>query len=533
MTTLTATASDPRSDDHFDDLATVVRRRALALKDKRLFRTKVEPLFPIYLSAFAEADRQQHNCHSCRHFLERFGDLAFIGDDGLTEPLLWGDGSDAPASYADSVRAMSNAVRGAAIDGAFLSSEKVWGTAETGEWHHFSIPSLFVFAHPLKTAAQQESSLREEYGMLQRGLAEFPREIVARAVALLDTEVLYRSEKVAGPAKWLLKLHDRRAELKNSRARDNVTWLAVATAPAGFAHVRSSMVGTLLEDLASGMAFDQVSRRFAEKMHPLQYQRPTAAPSDGQIEQAEKIVKQLGTAGSLDRRFANLADIKPLWLPRPKADRPVTEGVFGHLRAEANGAPPPTEIGTPIVITWEKFAREVLPGAEKIECRVPGHGNFTALVTAANPDAPPILQWDHADRRNPVSWYLYSGGSAAQNWGLVGGSFCEVTAISLSPAKWDAERPTPNGPDMAVLILRGAHDMRHGGGGGFFPESLKSDYHAVRKTMEAHARSAVIAGRDEAEACGISLQVSRSPWDITLRVLANGVLALYRPDRWS
>lgn len=53
------------------------------------------------------------------------------------------------------------------------------------------------------------------------------------------------------------------------------------------------MIGTLLDDIASGMSFDSVSRRFAEKMHPLQYQRPQAAPSAGNIAQAEKIVEKL------------------------------------------------------------------------------------------------------------------------------------------------------------------------------------------------------------------------------------------------
>ena len=76
----------------------------------------------------------------------------------------------------------------------------------------------------------------------------------------------------------LLALHEARAS-KRGPAADNLTWLAVATAPAGFCHVRSSMIGTLLEDVAAGMPFDAIKQRFDAKMHPLQYQRPTAMPS--------------------------------------------------------------------------------------------------------------------------------------------------------------------------------------------------------------------------------------------------------------
>ncbi len=56
-------------------------------------------------------------------------------------------------------------------------------------------------------------------------------------------------------------------------------------------------------------------------------------------------------------------------------------------------------------MTWEKFARTVLPDAETIELYVPAEAApYVAMVTAANPQAPPILQWDRAERRNPVSW---------------------------------------------------------------------------------------------------------------------------------
>ena len=127
---------------------------------------------------------------------------------------------------------------------------------------------------------------------------------LAQALKLLKSEALYRSEKVLGQAQWLYDLH---RALPSRRNRDHVLWRAVAAAPAGFCHPRSSMIGTLLEDLAAGMPFDDVSRRFAEKMHPLLYQRPQAAPSAGNIAQAEKIVaafafvlrRTLGVGGPL------------------------------------------------------------------------------------------------------------------------------------------------------------------------------------------------------------------------------------------
>src|SRR5262249_16422363 len=144
------------------------------------------------------------------------------------------------------------------------------------------------------------------------------------------------------------------------RTRENLLWLAVATAPAGFCHVRSSVVGSLLEDIQDGKPFDAVKRAFDEKMSPLQYQRPTAPPSDGNIKQAEEPGAKPGSAGALRRRYARLEDLQTIW--RPFAEPEATpDGVFGHLREKKRDAP---LRATGSTMTWEKFARTVLPNAE-------------------------------------------------------------------------------------------------------------------------------------------------------------------------
>ncbi|MFK5282546.1 hypothetical protein ACI3PL_23585, partial [Lacticaseibacillus paracasei] len=51
---------------------------------KPLFTTDAEDLWGLYLGTFADpTERQYHNCHACRQFVERFGALATIGDDGM------------------------------------------------------------------------------------------------------------------------------------------------------------------------------------------------------------------------------------------------------------------------------------------------------------------------------------------------------------------------------------------------------------------------------------------------------------------
>jgi hypothetical protein len=147
----------------------------------------------------------------------------------------------------------------------------------------------------------------EDYKMLCHGLADYSRETVEQAVRVLKADAVYRSEKALGIAEWFLKLHE--AIKDNPKAKRNLTWLAAATAPPGFCHVRSTMISTLLDDINSGLAFDDIARRWKDKMHPLQYQRPTAAPKEGAIKQAEEMVAKLGLERSLLRRYATLDDV--------------------------------------------------------------------------------------------------------------------------------------------------------------------------------------------------------------------------------
>jgi hypothetical protein len=517
---------DGTSDDTYDAFLAAVRARFRAVCDAlgprpALFVTAAPDLNEVFLGSLPADQRQPHTCATCRGFLTRYGGLVRVDADGKLSSALW-DPETAPEPYTAAVRALAAAVTGASIERVVLSAEASWGSPATGPWTHLAVtpPRPLVFASTgTKTASQVVAERHEDRGTLLRALEEFPPELIKKAVALLRTEALYRSEKCLGVAEWLLGVHDQRRSARSETRRDNVTWLAVATAPPGFCHVRSTMIGTLLEDLASELPFDSVKARFAAKMHPLQYQRPTAAPSAQNIARAEAIAK--------------LADIEALWRPAPPAPRPKPGGVFSHLapRAEKRGV---TVDAPPAVMTWDKFSRTVMPDAARIEFLVPpAKQSYLALVTARNPEAPPILQWDSPERRNPVSLYVYVNGSPPADWNLRAGAYQAVTAITLSPAMWFATSGRSHHTQLVLFVLDGSRDLTYKSGAGFFPEFLRSEYHEIRATMEAYAKRAVVAGKDEAEACGISLQKG-STWNLTFRVTSRDDVTLsYKLDRWD
>lgn len=531
-----------RGDDHFDGFADEVRRRVAAAGSGPFFATDAADLWWLYLDAFDPADRQSHDCHACRRFIETYGGLVTIAPDGGTEPLCWGmPVGSVPEVYQASVAAMCRAVRRANVTGVYLDARPFWGTSETPDvkrgitWRHQHVRNPAQYRERLLFASQAMAEKREEHDMLVRALHEFPVDIVRQAKALLETDSLYRSEKCLGVAKWLLALHEQLATVRGPKPQDAMVWRAVAKAAPGWCHVRTTMIGTLLEDLASGLPVADAARKFAAKMHPLSYQRPQAPPTAGNLAEAEKVVAKLGIAPALARRFARLEDIVPMWTPKQdERHGPKPAGVFSHLRVKDQGGNVVSIGVPPIVMTWDKFARTVLPTAERIECMVPSdRAGFVALVTAADPTALPILQWDREDKRNPVTWYFYTTGSLAHDWNLRAGTWAPVNAVTLNPAQWDAERPCTNQAKAAVLILDGARDLRHEHGGGLFVENLRSEYHGIRATLEAHFGQARIEGRDEATACGLALQHGSNSWGHVLRVTAGGVAASYKLDRWD
>jgi hypothetical protein len=529
----TAVAHGNHDDDGYNDFLARLNARFLANcvgGAQPLFTTDAEDLWDAYLGSFADpAVRQYHNCHACRQFIERFGGLVTIDADGANAPAIW-HVDDAPEDYKPALAAMAIKVCRARVTGVFLSSHPVWGMPETGVWRHFAVrPTAgMVFKRATQTAGQAMAEKREDFQAVTRALGEFTQPHLEMALALLRTDALYRSEKVLGQAEWLHALHGARDAAHGPR-KANVVWRAVATAPAGFCHPRSSMIGTLLEDIAAGMRYEEVASRFAAKMHPLRYQRPQTAPTAGAIAAAEKTVQQLQAAGSLLRRFCRVDEVQALWRPAPRKNEAPADGVFGHLKPKP--AQPATNIRIPAqTMTWEKFQRTVLPTAERIEFLAPDRGSYVALVTAVHADAPPILQWDCADARNPVSWYFWHGGSTAASFGLRGGQFHDVEAVTLKPSMWNGGFEHQGAG--VLFIIAGARESRQAGAA-IFPEILKAEFHGIRSAIEAYSRSASIEGMNEPHAAGVMLTKGDNSWNATLRVWSAGRSQEYRLDRWD
>ncbi len=491
-----------------------------------LFITDAAGLYDILLAHLPEEVRQYYTCSTCRRFVQRFGRLVRIDSKtGAQEPVMWG--KNAPPLFADAVRAVRERVQAAKVIGVFVTSQKCLGTPVTGVWVHMAVdvPEKMILRDRLHSSFQKASAKAEDHRLLCEAVETYKIETVETAVNLLRTDTLYRGERVLGVAEWFLEVLRR---VKDGKNVYNILWQRSAAAPAGFCHISASMIGTLLDDIEAGLNIETVGRRFADKMHPLQYQRPQAAPAAGNVEQAEKIAEKLGIANSLKRRFARLDELETLWTPEKSGK---SGGIFAGIETKEHGKRSAVQEPA-ITMTWEKFRRTVLPAAKKIQFRVSGKKeNFSAIVTAEDPSAPPIIRWDTEEHRCPFNWYVYHNGSYPNDWGLRTG-YINVTAVVLQPNLW---RPGYQYAGKSVFfLLEGAKDLRwKGSGNALFPEVLRSELYEVRATIEAYSRKEELGGFQEASACGIRLQ-GNSQWrDIMFRVTTDVGTALYELDRWD
>lgn len=501
-------------------------------------------LFDVFLQALPAERRQHYDCRACRRFVEQYGSMVMIRPDGEVQSVFWGLLTQVPIFFLPAVTALRKIVNGSLIVGPVVTRATPWGLPSNvglpkhGDvtWHHMRVvpPARLIHTSTVTSEGKRYGEIAEGRDLLERSVDLFTCDHVQYAIQLLQSGAVPRPERFLPTARWFLDLLDRLAEVRDDRKRDAIYWLASAQAPTGFAHLKNGMLGTMLADIRNGLPQSRIVARFAEKMEGDQYMRPQAAPSAGNIDQAEKLVAKMGIAPALKRRFLRLEEVTSIWTPKPSpVESAPGVGVFASLRPKAEkkvAKEMPTQI-----ITWRKFREKVLPGAERIEFVVPvERGAYFMFITAEDENAPPILQWDMPAKRNPVSWYFRKDGARAADWSLTTGSVVAVRAITVSPPHWFDENAFSNQSKGAWFILDGAKDKEYTAGAGFFPESLKSELHEVRATMGAYADQAVVSDITRANANGVAfMEHTKHAYSFRVFTEDGAFVTTYRIDRWD
>lgn len=513
-----------KSPDEFDIFAEEVRGIVSAHSNKQWFRSNInkDALWEAYLSGFEDPEiRQQHDCHCCKSFIKKYGGLVYIQGTEL-HSLVWPAYTDTKL-YSQSLENMLKLFNDCNIAYPFITTQKELGKMlDPSGWTHFWVRGgglgSLCSVKPNREAAELATNKR----MIEEFLPATPLEMLTLVCEALKGDSIVSREKHQFMANWLRDAKRKYLGLKTHAERRNFLWHLAATAPTGFCHAKNTVVGMFIQDLQAGKSLDEARQRLNAAMCPLQYQRPQAAPTEGNIRVAERLIAELGLERSLERRMATLEDIQEyVWTPYARTEE--QRGVFSHLMQKTKKLEIPSDSYINNV-SWVVFERDVLPEVRSMRVKMSGNMPFYGLTAGVHPDAPPLFQWDSLGHRNDVAWYTYHSGSRPAQWGLSEGEWVEVVGVIRRPDLWNGRKGEKDA--LRLFLLAGAKDS-HNTSLALFPETLRRELYEVRSTIEAHSRSRKLQ-EVEKPACAVAAPSSLS---FVIEVAGEVLRRYYRIDR--
>lgn len=373
--------------------------------DGKLFYVEVERdvVFDLYLNNFAEENRQEHNCNSCRSFIRQFAGLVTIKDNQKIS--IW-DNLEVSDEYRKSIDGLKQYVHSRPVTDVFLTVDQNCGTEYNYDpekdinWHHLflHVPSEYKVAGA--TLEATKATRREDKNVLKRGLVELTLDASETVLELIAQNSLYRGKEFERIVSFFRDVQKKFAKLTTDEEKDNFAW---SHATGSFVRVRNTAIGTLLIDLSEGMELDRAVSKYESLVAPTNYKRPTALVTPKMVEQAKEKIKELNLLESMERRYANEADIRVsniLFKDKPT----VLTDVFDEVSKEA--VVNPKTLSKVEEIGIEDFLKNVVPDAKSISVLLENKHlkNMVSLITAKNPESLSPFKW-----KNAFSW-SYTGG---------------------------------------------------------------------------------------------------------------------------
>lgn len=431
--------------DNFPEFSSLVEAQYNAMSQRELFVVgDGDALYAAYLDAFPVGtnpiykERTEHDCTCCRNFIKNIGPLVTFVDGVMV--TVW-DIINVPEPYATVTRAMADKVRSMPIRGVFRSKESQYGTEMSRQkldtnqvisWSHFS--GIVHPHHHTNTPDADLGEINTKTQVLRRGLDEFTSQALTTVVALITEDNIYRGAEHLEAVRTFIELHNAYKKLNSAESKDEFIWKNANSFVAKF---RNTVIGSLVQDLSSGVALDGAVRSFESKVAPTNYKRPKALVTAKMVEDAIKTIADLGIEQALQRRFAAIADVSinnVIWADGDTASQ-MKDGIAGLLADVIK--PVTVDMGKAIPINVESFISEVLPKATTVEVymrnkHVPNMVSLTAPVTE---DSRSLFKWD-----NDFAW-SYNGdttdSSIKEKVKRAGGNVTAPLRVSLSWGNFD------------------------------------------------------------------------------------------------
>jgi len=403
----------------FHVFKTAVARQFAVMQKHQLFTVDVsgDVLWQTYLSSFPEGtnpiyrERTEHDCSCCKQFIRNIGGVvALIGDKLVS---IWDVELPAIRGYKDVAKALSSVVKSRYIANVYRHYERSVGTDKnfeqlvTGQktWEHFyvTLPPAVVMGKSSIPAAL--GLQRTAYETLTRALETITMESLATVLELINQNSIYRGAEHKHLVTQFKDVADRL--ILTRMTQNQFVWSEVVKGNSALNGIRNSVIGTLLVDLSEGVPLERAVASFEAKVAPANYKRPTALVTQSMIAAAKKKIEDLGLLSALERRYANIDDIKvgDILFANANARRTITKDVFDVLSSNVKAKPKLDKVED---VSIDKFLSDVLPTITSMEVLVENRhaSNFVSLVAPADPTAANMFKWN-----NGFTW-SYNGDMA-------------------------------------------------------------------------------------------------------------------------
>ncbi|AUR82557.1 hypothetical protein NVP1152O_075 [Vibrio phage 1.152.O._10N.222.46.E1] len=439
-----------------------------------------DEIFDAYLAAFPQGsnpifrERTEHDCNCCKSFIRKVGgavaynkkgELMTIWDIKVSEPAYQAV-ADAMAAY---VRARNIDTK-LYVDNCMISQATSIDNYDANiTWNHFHYKFPSAYAH--NDRARMRGEFRDMKQGIERSVTELNPDNVATIYELCTSGTLYRGDGHKAKLNALLTMQD-----SYSKAVDKEAWLWAQALKVGHAgNIRSTVIGSLLIDMAKGDDLETAVGKYEARVAPANYKRSKALVTPKMIKAAHDRVAVLGIQDSLMRRFAKTDDLTINNVLH--ADRSVKESLGAFDVLGTGGKPSSVDPTKATNINIADFVSNVLNKTSSLEAMFDRKhtGNLFSLVAPVNADAPGILKWD-----NNFSW-TYNGevtDSMAEQVKAHGGKIDGDLRFSI---RWNENSQYPRDLDAHCKGPAGHiyYSSRHDSTGGNLDVDIVSPGHKV------------------------------------------------------
>lgn len=517
---------------------------------------KKSPYNQIYLDGFeSPVFRQEHSCACCRHWLQKYADLVFIDSEGKTISAFWNPDDITIPEYVGPVWRMKEKAETSLVTSAWVGGQDTIGIEEAGGFNHFyfDIPRFFtgrVGKVSESGTGKAMNELAADYHCLKRALEEYSMPVLELAAAVTNAPGVFENPAALGKrSQFLLEVAQKANSIKHFFHRQNYILLRATTAPAGWARPTNNILGEFLDHLRIAVEnaqdgevnIQQAIQSVNKLLDPLRYRRTQEeAVRKGQIDRAEKIMKELGFNEPLSFTMAKLSDIPvKIWEPRLDKEKEdvstETFSMFDTLRknVEEKERPTITTSAAAGEMTFVRFMEVVLPRTLSMKVlTAAGRMNIRYYFKMVNENTPGIWAHDTVDEdRLPIASFLYAEGSLPEEISLPRHAWVDVVAIIPHQSQMKPGR-VYNPMELYTLVLKDAVAVTLPNVP-LFPSELRRELREVDNVIEALGKGLPLSECGEGAVIGLDIVKGLKAPAIYVEVFDGVVRTKYKIDRYE